>query len=101
MSKSYAELQQEADAKWRDLSALRTQRQAALDVQFAQSPDVLNAPPIGTLYSHPAVVCSCGGFAFTVIQYGCINGVRDKAVFKCQRCGTTQAWNWPEMTWIN
>lgn len=101
MSKSYDDLQQEAEAHWREVSTIRTRRQAELDAQFAAAPDVVNAPPIGTLYSHPAIACSCGCLAFTVIQYGCLNGIRDKAVFKCQRCGTTQCWNWTEMMWIN
>lgn len=101
MSRSYDELQAEADAKWRDVSAQRAARQTALDAQFAQSPDVVNAPPIGTLYSHPAIVCACGGLAFNVLQYGCINGVRDKATLRCQRCATAMTWSWPDMLWVN
>lgn len=99
--KSYDDLQQEAEARWREISALRTQRQTALDAQFATSPDVLNAPPIGTLYSHPTIVCACGGLAFTVLRYGCVNGVRDKATFRCQRCNTAMTWLWSDMTWAS
>jgi hypothetical protein len=99
--KTETALQQEAAARWREIGYARMKEAAALAETLKQSKDILEAPPIGTLYSHPAIVCSCGCLSFTVRQYGCINGVKDKATLSCQRCGTTMTWDWPSMSWVN
>lgn len=97
--KTYDDLKVEADNRWRDIQRLRAQRQHELFEQIANAPDVLGAPALGTLWSHPAIACDCGGLAFTVLRYGCLNGVRDKCDLKCQRCAATRTWNWATMAW--
>jgi hypothetical protein len=101
MGKTDTELQQEAAARWREIGYARIKEAHALAEKLGEAPDVLSAPPVGTLYSHPAIVCACGCFLFTVKQYGCVNGVRDKAVLSCQRCSTTMTWDWHAMSWVN
>ena len=100
--KSYEELRQEAANKWRANGTARALKQSEIEQEIAASPDVVSAPSVGTLYSHPAIVCSvCGGSLFTVRRYGCVNGMRDKTTLSCQKCGTTMTWNWAEMSWLN
>ena len=98
---TYEELKRTREAEWREAQYTRAKKLTALQEELAKMPDVVNAPTIGSLYSHPAITCPCGGLAFTVRRYGCVNGVRDKADFTCQRCSTTMTWNWTELTWQN
>jgi len=101
MSKSYDELQQEAAAKWRETQYTRAKRLSQIEQEIAQSPDVCNAPPVGTLFTHPLLTCDCGGLAFIVRRYGCVNGIKDKAELTCQRCSTTRTFDWVSASWLN
>jgi len=101
MSKSYDELQQEAAAKWRETQYTRAKRASQIEAEIAASPDVRNAPPVGTLFTHSLLACECGGLAFIVRRYGCVNGVKDKAELTCQRCSTTRTFDWVSKSWLN
>lgn len=97
--KTFDELERDAAAKWRHAAQLRSEQAAARAAEIANSPDVRLAPPLGTLWSHPAIVCPCGSLTFIVQRYGCLNGKRDKCELRCTRCETTRTWIWESMTW--
>jgi hypothetical protein len=98
---TYDDLKREAEAHWREVQYTRAKRQSQIEQIIADASDVRDAPPIGTLYTHPLLTCVCGGLAFTVRRYGCVNGVRDKAEFSCQRCGMTRTWDWVTASWLS
>ena len=98
---TYDDLKREAEAHWREVQYTRAKRQSAIEQEIANAPDVRDAPPVGTLYSHPLLACECGGLAFIVRRYGCVNGVKDKAELTCQRCSTTRTFDWVSASWLN
>lgn len=98
--KTFEQLEADAAARWAAIGRTRAQKALDLAEQIANSPDVINAPPLGTLWSHPAIVCPCGSFSFIVQRYACVNGIKDKCELKCQRCAHVGTWDWPTMRFI-
>lgn len=94
--KSFGELRAEAAAKWAEVSRLRAERLQKISDEIAMAPDVVNAPQIGSTWSHQDIQCpKCAGTAFVVNRYGCVNGVKDKCELKCSACEHTDTWSWP------
>lgn len=99
--KTYGELQQEAAQRWQQTSAAHANKMQSVREQIANSPDVRDAPPLGSTWNNDLVVCGCNSTLYTVRRWACINGVRHRTEVECLACHQVQTWDFQEARWLN
>src|SRR5579875_2888707 len=84
---------EEQAARWREIAAIRAERQQRLLAELAQQPDVAQAPAIGSVWSGRGVRCPCGGTSFIIRQWACKNGHLERIGVTCVQCAEDRCWD--------
>lgn len=99
-AKTYEQLQQEAADRWKDAANSHASRMRTTQEQIANSPDVLNAPLIGSQWANELVRCPCGGHVYTTMRYSCVNGIKHRTEVLCVTCRQRSTWDFGLNTWL-
>ena len=99
--KTYAELKQEAAQRWQQNSAAHANRMQSTAAQIANSPDVRDAPPVGSTWNNDLVICACGSTLYTMRRWACLNGVKYRTEVQCLTCQAVKTWDFQESKWLN
>lgn len=101
MTKTYDELKEAAAKQWAHNAEGHASRMQTLREQIANSPDVQNAPAIGSLYANDLIQCPCGGKLYNMLRYACVNGVKYRTEIKCTTCQTIRTWDFTSNSWLS
>ncbi len=99
--KTYAELKQDAADRWQKNSAAHIAKMQTTQEQIANSPDVRDAPLLGSTWNNELVVCGCGSTLYTMRRWACINGLKHRTEVECLACHTVKTWDFQESRWTN
>jgi hypothetical protein len=97
---TYEELAALRAEEWAAAQARAAKDLADYHAELAQMPDVRHAPELGATWSHPAIVCPCGGTTFRVQRWNTVNGLRHRAELACVACPRVETWDWATMMWM-
>ncbi len=99
-TKTYEELRQAAADSWTRNTSAHAARMQTMAEQIAQSPDVQEAPTLGSQWANELVVCACGGHVYTTIRYACINGKKHRTEVECIACHARNTWDFELNRWL-
>lgn len=99
--RTYEEQQQDAAATWQANRAAHASKMQTRAEQLAHSPDVQQAPSVGSTWNHDLVICPCTGTRYTMRRWACINGIRTRTEVECLACHRVGTWDWQEGRWLH
>jgi hypothetical protein len=97
---TYEELTWLRANEWATAQATAAKTLAEQHALFASMPDVKGAPRPDIPWTHPDIVCPCGGVVFLVPRWVTVNGLKYRAELACTECQRVDTWGWTEGAWL-